>query len=76
MYLISVAKLMWFRERVDEHKQCYTMEEMMELIDRSGLLCVSLSTHTMYVASWVQNIHYSIFMKTLQIRPFCVNLKC
>ena len=33
-YCVSVTKLMWFRERVDEEKQYYTLDEMLELIDR------------------------------------------
>ena len=30
---------MWFQERVDKEKQCYTLDEMLELIDRFVSIC-------------------------------------
>ena len=37
---VSVAKLLWFHENMDREKQCYTLDEMLELID--GLVHVHI----------------------------------
>ena len=54
LFYISVTKLMWFRERVDKEKPCYSLDEMLELIDRFVLchcyrLCERVCAFMMHV---------------------------